>query len=41
MIEQMKQGLEYQEGFNSKGKYRVRVINRVLNELNGTNHIVP
>ena len=41
VIEQMKQGLEYQEGFNSKGKYRVRVINRVLNELNGTNHVVP
>jgi len=34
---QMEAGLEYQEGFNSKGKYRVRVINRALNELNGTN----
>jgi N-sulfoglucosamine sulfohydrolase len=41
VIEQMKEGLNYQEGFNSKGKYRVRVINRVLNELNGTNNTVP
>ncbi len=37
----MKEGLEYQEGFNSKGKYRVRVINRALNELNGTSNKVP
>ena len=41
VIEQMKVGLEYQEGFNSKGKYRVRVTNRALNELNGTNNTVP
>jgi uncharacterized sulfatase len=41
VLEQMKQGLEYQEGFNSNGKYRVRVMNRVLNELNGTNNTVP
>jgi uncharacterized sulfatase len=41
VIEQMKQGLEYQEGFNSNGKYRVRVMNRALNELNGTNNTVP
>lgn len=36
----MEQGLEYQSGFNSNGKYRVRVINRALNELNGTNNVV-
>lgn len=36
----MKAGLEYQKGFNSDGKYRVRVINRALNELNGTNNEV-
>ena len=36
----MKAGLEYQKGFNSDGKYRVRVINRALNELNGTNNTV-
>ncbi|MEE2711139.1 MAG: sulfatase-like hydrolase/transferase [Planctomycetota bacterium] len=34
---QMKEGLKYTTGFNSNGKYRVRVINRALNELNGTN----
>ncbi len=41
VIEQMKEGLDYQEGFNSNGKYRVRVINRVLNELSDTNNTVP
>ncbi len=38
---QMKDGLKYEKGFNSNGKYRVRVINRALNELNGTNNKVP
>lgn len=37
---EMREGLQYQPGFNSNGKYRVRVINRALNELNGTNHVV-
>jgi uncharacterized sulfatase len=41
VIVQMKEGLQYQTGFNSKGKYRVRVTNRALNELNGTNNTVP
>jgi len=41
VIEEMKQGLEYQKGFNSKGKYRVRVTNRALNELQGTHNKVP
>jgi hypothetical protein len=40
VIEQMKAGLKYQEGFNSDGKYRVRVTNRALNELLGTNNVV-
>jgi arylsulfatase A-like enzyme len=40
VAEQMKVGLNYQKGFNSDGKYRVRVINRALNELNGTNNTV-
>lgn len=40
VIEQMKEGLKYQKGFNSDGKYRVRVTNRALNELLGTNHQV-
>ena len=41
VIEQMKEGLKYQNGFNSKGKYRVRVTNRALNELLGTSNAVP
>ena len=41
VAEEMKAGLEYQEGFNSNGKYRVRVTNRALNELNGTSNVVP
>ena len=41
VIEQMAEGLEYQKGFNSDGKYRVRVTNRALNELNGTDNQVP
>ncbi|WP_182867772.1 sulfatase-like hydrolase/transferase [Rhodopirellula sp. JC639] len=40
VIEQMRQGLQYQKGFNSDGKYRVRVTNRALNELEGTNNVV-
>jgi uncharacterized sulfatase len=41
VIDQMAAGLKYQKGFNSNGKYRVRVTNRALNELNGTNNTVP
>lgn len=41
VLEEMKQGLKYQKGFNSDGKYRVRVTNRALNELNGTDNSVP
>ncbi len=41
VIDDMKVGLEYQKGFNSNGKYRVRVTNRALNELLGTNRRVP
>ncbi len=41
VIDEMKQGLEYQKGFNSDGKYRVRVTNRALNELQGTQNSVP
>jgi uncharacterized sulfatase len=40
VIEQMQQGLQYQDGFNSNGKYRVRVMNRALNELNGSFNVV-
>ncbi|MEL6108212.1 MAG: sulfatase-like hydrolase/transferase [Planctomycetota bacterium] len=40
VIEQMRAGLQYTKGFNSDGKYRVRVINRALNELEGTNRVV-
>ncbi|MCH2208033.1 MAG: hypothetical protein MK132_19460 [Lentisphaerales bacterium] len=38
--EQMKEDLKYPKGLNSVGKYGVRVINRALNELNGTNNTV-
>lgn len=41
VVQEMKQGLEYQKGFNSDGKYRVRVTNRALNELMGTENTVP
>lgn len=41
VIEQMRVGLKYQKGFNSDGKYRVRVTNRALNELEGTSNVVP
>jgi len=40
VLEEMKQGLQYQQGFTAKGKYRVRVINRALNELQGTSNTV-
>ncbi|TWT69299.1 sulfatase-like hydrolase/transferase [Crateriforma conspicua] len=40
VIDAMRQGLQYTPGFNSEGKYRVRVINRALNELEGTNNTV-
>ncbi|TWU66734.1 sulfatase-like hydrolase/transferase [Crateriforma conspicua] len=40
VIDDMRQGLQYTPGFNSEGKYRVRVINRALNELEGTNNTV-
>jgi len=41
VVEAMREGLEYQKGFTAKGKYRVRVINRALNELLGKNRKVP
>ena len=40
VIEEMKEGLNYQKDFLSDGKYRVRVTNRALNELNGTRNKV-
>jgi N-sulfoglucosamine sulfohydrolase len=40
VAKQMREGLKYQKGFNSNGKYRVRVMNRALNELLGTNNKV-
>ena len=41
VMEEMKEGMKYQAGFNSKGKYRVRVTNRALNDLKGTENKVP
>ncbi|MEO2030823.1 MAG: sulfatase-like hydrolase/transferase [Planctomycetaceae bacterium] len=40
VLDQMRVGLEFEEHFNSDGKYRVRVINRALNELLGTSNKV-
>ncbi|MEO1523814.1 MAG: sulfatase-like hydrolase/transferase [Planctomycetota bacterium] len=40
VLQQMRSGLKYTNGFNSNGKYRVRVINRALNELEGTARVV-
>jgi len=40
VVDEMKRALEYQKGFLAAGKYRVRVINRALNELLGTNNTV-
>ncbi|MCA9175927.1 MAG: sulfatase-like hydrolase/transferase [Planctomycetales bacterium] len=40
-IAELKKALAYQPGFHSDGKYRVRVVNRALNELLGTDHQVP
>ena len=37
----MKEALEYRDGFDQRGKYTVRVANRALNELLGTERTVP
>jgi arylsulfatase A-like enzyme len=40
VVDAMKRALDYEKGFLAAGKYRVRVINRALNELLGTNNRV-
>ncbi|WDQ18257.1 hypothetical protein [Rhodopirellula sp. P2] len=40
VINSMQEALEPRQEFYADGKYTVRVINRALNELNGTNHTV-
>jgi N-sulfoglucosamine sulfohydrolase len=40
VVDAMKRALEYRKGFLAAGKYRVRVINRALNELLGTSNTV-
>ena len=37
----MKRNKAYRKGFVAEGKYTVRVLNRALNELEGTNNTVP
>ena len=37
----MKRNNAYRKGFVTAGKYTVRVLNRALNELLGTNNAVP
>lgn len=41
VIEAMRRNKAYRQGFVANGKYTVRVLNRALNELDGTNHTVP
>ena len=41
VIEGMRRNKAYRKGFVADGKYTVRVLNRALNELEGTNHTVP
>ena len=41
VIDDMKRNKAYRDGFVARGKYTVRVLNRALNELEGTNHTVP
>ena len=41
VVPQMKEALKYRNGLVAKGKYTVRVANRALNELLGTNNAVP
>ena len=41
VLEGMKQNNVYRKGFVADGKYTVRVLNRALNELLGTNNVVP
>ena len=40
VIDKMKAALEYRNGLVANGKYTVRVANRALNELEGTNNAV-
>jgi len=41
VIEGMKRNKAYRDGFVARGKYTVRVLNRALNELEGTQNTVP
>jgi len=41
VIEGMKRNNAYRKGLVADGKYTVRVLNRALNELEGTDHKVP
>ena len=41
VLDGMKRNNAYREGFVADGKYTVRVLNRALNELLGTNNTVP
>jgi N-sulfoglucosamine sulfohydrolase len=37
----MKRNKVYRDGFVAKGKYAVRILNKALNDLEGTHHTVP
>jgi N-sulfoglucosamine sulfohydrolase len=40
-LEEMQRNKAYRKGFVADGKYTVRVLNRALNELLGTEETVP
>jgi uncharacterized sulfatase len=41
VLDAMQRNKAYRKGMVADGKYTVRVLNRALNELMGTNHVVP
>ena len=41
VLDAMQRNKEYRDGMVARGKYTVRVLNRALNELLGTNDVVP
>jgi len=41
VAEQMRAGLDYEKGFNSEGKYRVRVTDRMLKASPGRRTVTP
>ena len=40
-LDAMKRNRDYRDGFVARGKYTVRVLNKALNDLEGTDNTVP